>query len=76
MRLTQIWRIPWRRPPVDDAYTRWLGAHSRCTEALAAWRAASTGARAAAYRAYLAALELEELAAAELERLNPPRVTA
>jgi hypothetical protein len=73
---SQIWRLPWRRPPVDDAYTTWLDAHSRCKEALDAWRAAAIGARAAAYRGYLRALELEELAAAELERLNPPRVAA
>jgi anti-sigma factor RsiW len=73
---SQIWRLPRRRPPVDDAYTAWLDAHSRCAEALAAWRKAATGARAAAHRRYLAALEREELAAAELERLNPPRVAA
>jgi hypothetical protein len=32
---SQIWRLPWRRPPVDDAYTEWLDAHSRCAKALA-----------------------------------------
>jgi len=73
---SQPWWLPWRRPPVDDAYTEWLDAHSRCAEALAAWRSAAVGARAAAYRAYLAALEREELSAAELERLNPPRLAA
>jgi anti-sigma factor RsiW len=67
-----IWRLAWRRPPVDDAYTEWLGAHSRCAAALAAWRSAEPSARADAYRAYLAELEQEELAAAELERLQPP----
>jgi hypothetical protein len=71
-----IWRLPWRRPPVDDAYTAWLDAHSRCSATLAAWRRASPDERAAAYGAYVAALEREELAAAELERLNPPRVAA
>ena len=67
-----IRRLRWRRPPVDDAYTEWLGAHARSAEALATWRAAPRGARAAAYRAYLDELEREELAAAELERLQPP----
>jgi hypothetical protein len=73
---SQFWRLPRRRPRVDDAYTTWLDAQRRCAEALAAWRKASTGARAAAHRAYLAALAREERAAAELERLNPPRVPA
>ena len=59
-----------RRLPVDDAYTAWFGAHSRCTQALRAWRTAAPGARAAAYRAYLVALGLEEAAAGELERLH------
>lgn len=71
---SRTWRLPWRRHPVDNAYAEWLDAHSRCADALAAWRRAATGARDAAYRAYLAALEREELAALELERLNPPRV--
>jgi hypothetical protein len=71
-----IWRLPWRRPPVDDAYTAWLDAHSRCSAALDTWREASSDERAAAYRAYLTALQREELAAAELERLNPPRLAA
>jgi len=70
-----IWRLRWRRPPVDAAYTAWLDAHSRCTAALAAWRDASRDKRHAAYRAYIAELEQEELAAAQLERLQP-RVAA
>jgi hypothetical protein len=65
-----------RRPPVDDAYTEWLDAHSRCTDALAAWRRAEPRGRSAAYRAYHAALEHEERAAAELERLQPPSLAA
>jgi hypothetical protein len=69
-------RRTWRRPPVDDAYTEWLDAHTRCSEALAAWRRAEPRARGAAYRAYLAALEQEERAAVELERLQPPPVAA
>ena len=67
-----IWRLRWRRPPVDDAYTAWLDAHSRCSAALAVWRDASPKGRRAAYRAYIVELEREELAAAELERLQPP----
>lgn len=59
-----------RRHPVDDAYTAWFNAHSRCTQALRAWRVAAPKTRAAAYRAYLAELELEEAAAGELERLH------
>jgi hypothetical protein len=56
-----------RRLPVDDAYTTWFNAHSRCGEALQAWLDAAPAARQDAYRAYLAELEREESAAAELE---------
>jgi hypothetical protein len=73
--LFDTWR-PWRRPPVDDAYTEWLDAHSRCTEALAAWRGAEPRFRGIAYRAYQEALEQEERAAVELERLQPPPLAA
>jgi hypothetical protein len=69
------WLRP-RRLPVDDAYTAWFNAHSRCTQALRAWNAAAGAARAAAYRAYVWELTLEEAAAAELERLNAPRLAA
>ena len=65
-----------RRPQVDDAYTAWFNAHSRCTQALKAWNAARGAARAAAYRAYLWELTLEEAAAAELERLNAAHMAA
>ena len=58
------------RPPVDDAYTAWLNAHGRCAQALRVWRSAKPAGRAAAHRAYLAELELEEAAARELERLH------
>jgi hypothetical protein len=71
----QPWRS-WRRPPVDNAYTEWLDAHTRCTEALTAWRRAEPRKRGAAYRAYLEALEAEERTAAELERLQPPPLAA
>jgi hypothetical protein len=53
--------------PVDDAYTEWFNANCRCGEALQAWLDAGPEARPHAYRAYLAELELEEAAAAELE---------
>lgn len=56
-----------RRLPVDDAYTAWFNANSRSGEALRAWLEAAPAARPDAYRAYLAELELEESAAAELE---------
>ncbi len=59
------------RLPVDDAYTAWFNANSRCGHALAVWRgAAARGARAAAYDAYLIELELEEIAALELKQLH------
>ncbi len=56
-----------RRLPVDDAYTAWFNAHSRSGEALQAWLQAAPAARPGAYRAYLAELDREESAAAELE---------
>ncbi len=62
-------RRPWsnsRRLPVDDAYTAWFNANSRAGEALRAWREAAPSARPSAYRDYLAELEREEAAAAEL----------
>ena len=61
------WWLKSRRLPVDDAYTAWFNAHSRCGEALRAWLEAAPAARPDAYRAYLAELELEEAAAAELQ---------
>jgi hypothetical protein len=59
-----------RRRPVDDAYTTWFNAFSRCTHALRAWSTAAPARRAAAYRAYLAELELEEAAACRLQQLH------
>jgi hypothetical protein len=58
------------RLPVDDAYTAWFNAHSRCTQALRDWWTAGPRARAAAYHDYLMELRLEEAAAVELERLH------
>ena len=65
-----------RRPPVDDAYTAWFNANSRCGRALKAWHDAVPSARPDAYRAYQAELALEEAAAAELERLQPAPLAA
>jgi hypothetical protein len=59
-----------RPVPVDGAYIEWLGAHSRCAEALKAWRSACLETRASAYRAYMAELDQEEAAARELARLH------
>jgi hypothetical protein len=66
----RTWRSHSRRGPIDDAYTLWFNAQSRCAHALHAWNEAAPEARAAAYRAYLVELGLEELAADELERLH------
>lgn len=55
--------------PADDPYTAWRNANNRCAHALRTWRAAAPRARAAAYRAYVAELLLEEAAARKLERL-------
>jgi hypothetical protein len=63
------WSAP-RRLPVDDVYSAWFSAHSRCTQALRAWNAAAPPARTAAYRAYVAELEVEEAAARTLELLR------
>jgi hypothetical protein len=55
-----------RRLPVDDAYSAWFNASSRCSHALREWFSAPADARAEAYRVYQFELELEEAAAAEL----------
>jgi hypothetical protein len=70
------WWFDSRRPPLDDAYTAWFNANSRCSEALRAWWDAAPRARADAHRAYLAELELEQSAAVELERLHAARPAA
>jgi len=56
--------------PADDAYTAWFNANHLCAVALRAWHEAAPAARAQSHRLYLEALELEEAAAAELERLH------
>ena len=70
MTVHKAFRARWfnsRRLPVDEAYTAWFNANSRSGEALRAWLEAAPAARPDAYCAYLAELELEEAAAAELE---------
>ena len=54
---------------LDDAYLAWFGAESECEQALRDWFAARGGQRATAYLAYRAALDREEAAARDLERL-------
>jgi hypothetical protein len=66
----QTWWVHSRRLPVDDAYTTWFNAHSRCTVALREWNKAAPKARADAYRAYVAELALEEAAAIRLQELH------
>jgi hypothetical protein len=61
---------------VDDAYTAWFNANSRCGEALRAWREAARAERSEAYGTYRAALEFEDAAAAELARLHSTRLAA
>jgi len=56
-----------QRLPVDDVYTAWFDANSRCGEAFRVWLEAAPAARPDAYRAYQVELELEAAAAAELE---------
>ena len=51
---------------LDDAQMVWLAAERECDQALRHWRATS---RQSAYTAYRAALDREEAAARELQRL-------
>ena len=54
---------------LDDAYLAWLSAESACERALHAWFKATGGSRAIAFSAYRAALDLEDAAAHDLQRL-------
>jgi len=54
---------------LDDAYLAWFSAESECEQALRAWFAARGGERTGVYLAYRAALDREEAAARDLERL-------
>jgi hypothetical protein len=53
----------------DDAYMAWAVADHDCAAALRVWFDATAGRRAAARAAYRAALDREEAAAHDLERL-------
>jgi hypothetical protein len=50
-----------------DLFDAWLFAEADATLALADWRSAAIGAKAAAYAAYRAALDVEAQAAGTLE---------
>ena len=54
---------------LDDAYLAWCGAESESEAALQTWWQATDSSRSVAYAAYRAALEREEAAARDLERL-------
>ncbi|MBV9310655.1 MAG: hypothetical protein JOZ73_07480 [Solirubrobacterales bacterium] len=54
---------------LDDAYLAWLTAESVCERSLHAWFKATGASRATAYCAYRAALDLEDAAARDLQRL-------
>jgi hypothetical protein len=53
---------------LDDAYLAWFSAESECEAALQAWFDAGAG-RATAYLSYSAALDREEAAARDLQRI-------
>lgn len=73
-------------PPLDlslpysathDAYRRWALAERTSGEHLRSWlEATGAAARAAAYRCYRSALDHEERAAGELERVVSRRLAA
>lgn len=54
---------------LDDSYLAWFSAESECERALHAWFRTTGDRRATAYFAYRAALDREEAAARDLERL-------
>jgi hypothetical protein len=54
---------------LDDAYLVWRNAEVECERMLETWRAASRGRSDGAYLAYQAALDREQAAAHDLERL-------
>jgi hypothetical protein len=58
--------------PLDDAHSTWSGAAIECEYALHAWFDAAGPDDAPRYAAYRAALDREEAAARELERLWDP----
>jgi hypothetical protein len=54
---------------LDDAYLAWFTAESESESALNAWWRSTGASRPIAYAAYRAALDREEAAAHDLERL-------
>jgi len=54
---------------LDDAYLAWFGAESECESTLHGWFQATGEESVGAYLAYRAALEREEAAARDLQRL-------
>jgi hypothetical protein len=57
-------------PLLDKAYLAWFSAESEAEQALHTWFEAARGDRAEAYRAYHEALEREDAAARDLQRLS------
>jgi hypothetical protein len=55
---------------LDDAYMAWVVAESEAGKALRAWREGVTGCHMASYQAYRAAVDREEAAAHDLQRLH------
>ena len=54
---------------LDDAYLSWFSAEAECEGTLHAWFEAAGAQRASAYVTYRAAVDREEAAARDLERL-------
>ncbi len=54
---------------LDDTYLAWFTAESESERAVQAWWRSTGSSRATAYAAYRAALDREEAAARDLERL-------
>jgi hypothetical protein len=54
---------------LDDAYLAWFTAESESEAALRTWWQSTGSSRSVAYAAYRAALDREEAAARDLERL-------
>jgi hypothetical protein len=55
---------------LDEAHQSWQAAQARCASALCGWLSAGPSQREAAHLAYRAALDHEEAAARDLERLH------
>ena len=55
---------------LDDVYMAWVAAESESEQALRSWSVGGSGKRTTAYLAYSAALDREEAAARDLQRLT------